>query len=190
MHLYFTHVHSPFPVIHKAAFWEAWNNWFVSLSFLFFLVFHTLLSIDSHLSPLLLFAMFSIAAHYDAPTQDLNFHVFSSSSTPKSSSISTPPLPTDGLTMWAASENYFNTAKFLFQSSFTSSHPTTCQALLLMGYRKISIGVMTLAWTFIHMAIYMAQDLGMHRNADGWRCSAQDWDPSFFPIISASELEE
>ena len=67
LHLYFTHVHSPFPVIHKAAFWEAWNNWFISLSFLFFLVFHTLLSIDSHLSPLLLFAMFSIAARYDTP---------------------------------------------------------------------------------------------------------------------------
>ena len=65
--LYFTHVHPPFPVIHKAAFWDAWNNRFVSLSFLFFLVFHTLLSIDSHLSPLLLFAMFSIAARYDAP---------------------------------------------------------------------------------------------------------------------------
>ena len=67
LHLYFTHVHPPFPVIHKAAFWDAWNNRFVSLSFLFFLVFHTLLSIDSHLSPLLLFAMFSIAARYDAP---------------------------------------------------------------------------------------------------------------------------
>jgi len=65
--LYFTHVHPPFPIIHKAAFWDTWNNQFVLLSFLFFLVFHTLLSIDSHLSPLLLFAMFSIAACYDAP---------------------------------------------------------------------------------------------------------------------------
>jgi len=67
LHLYFTHVHPSFPIIHKAAFWDAWNNQFVSLSFLFFLVFHTLLSIDSHLSPLLLFAMFSITACYDAP---------------------------------------------------------------------------------------------------------------------------
>ena len=190
MHLYFTHVHSPFPVIHKAAFWEAWNNWFISLPFLFFLVFHTLLSIDSHFSPLLLFSMFSIATCYDALTQDLNFHVFSSLFTPKSSSISTPSLPTDSFTMWATSENYFNTAKFLLRSSFTSSCLTTCQALLLMGYHKISIGVMTLAWTFIHMAIHMAQDLGMHQNANGWRCSAQDWDPSFLPIFSASEPEE
>jgi len=174
LHLYLTHVHPSFPVIHKAAFWDAWNNWFVSLSFFFFLVFHTLLSIDSHLSPLLLFAMFSIAARYDAPTQNLNFHVFSSLSAPKSSSISTPPLPTDGLTMWAASENYFNSAKFLLQSSFTSSRPTTCQALLLMGYREIGIGAMTLAWTFIGMAVHIAQDLGMHWNANGCRRPAQD----------------
>ena len=158
--------------------------------FFFFLVFHTLLSIDTHLSPLLLFAMFSIAARYDAPTQDLNFHVFPSPSAPKSSSNSTPPLPTDGLTMWAAGENYFNSAKFLIQSSFTSPRSTTCQALLLMGYREIGIGAMTLAWTFIGMAVRMAQDLGMHRNADGWRRPAQDRDPSFIPIFSASELEE
>ena len=158
--------------------------------FFFFLVFHTLLSIDTHLSPLLLFAMFSIAARYDAPTQDLNFHVFPSPSAPKSSSNSTPPLPTDGLTMWAAGENYFNSAKFLIQSSFTSPRSTTCQALLLMGYREIGIGAMTLTWTFIGMAVRMAQDLGMHRNADGWRRPAQDRDPSFIPIFSASELEE
>jgi len=30
----------------------------------------------------------------------------------------------------------------------------------------------------------------MHQNADGWRCPAQDWDPSFLPIFSASELKE
>ena len=158
--------------------------------FFFFLVFHTLLSIDSHLFPLLLFAMFSIAARYDAPTQDLNFHVFPSPSAPKSSSNSTPPLPTDGLTMWATGKNYFNSAKFLLQSSFTSSHPVTCQALLLMGYREIGIGAMTLAWIFISMAIHIAQDLGMYWNANGWRCPAQNWDPSFIPIFSASKLEE
>ena len=134
--------------------------------------------------------MFSTAARYDAPTQDLNFHAFPSPPAPKSSPNSTPPLPTDGLTMWAAGENYFNSAKFLLQSSFTSSRPTTCQALLLMGYREIGIGAMTLAWTFIGMAVRMAQDLGMHRNADGWRRPAQDRDPSSIPIFSASELED
>lgn len=38
-----------------------------------------------------------------------------------------------------------------------------------MGYREIGIGAMALAWTYIGMAIRMAQDLGMHRNAEGWR---------------------
>lgn len=162
-----------------------------SSHYLFFpLVSHTLLSIDSHLSPLLLFAMFSIAARYDAPTRDLNFRAFPSPSAPESTPNSAPPLPTDGLTMWAAGENYFNSAKFLLQSTFASPRPTTCQALLLMGYREIGIGAMTLAWTLIGMAVRMAQDLGMHRNADGWRRPAQDQDPSSIPIFSASELEE
>ena len=105
--------------------------------------------------------------------------------------VSSPllPLPTDSLTRWAASKNYFNLAKFL-QSSFTSSCPITCQALLLIGYREISIGAITLAWTFISMAVCMAQDLSMHWNANGWRRPAQDQDPSFLPIFSASELKE
>ena len=59
-----------------------------------------------------------------------------------------------------------------------------------MGYHEIGIGAMTLTWTFISMAVCMAQDLGMHQNADGWRCPAQDWDPFFLPIFSASELKE
>ena len=100
--------------------------------------------------------MFSIAARYNAPTQDLNFHVFSSPSAPKSSSNSTSPLPIDSFTMWAASEDYFNSAKFLLQSSFISSHLVTCQALLLMGYHEISIGTITLIWIFIGMAICIA----------------------------------
>jgi len=33
---------------------------------------------------------------------------------------------------------------------------------------------MTLAWAFIGTAVRMAQDLGMHRNADDRRCPAQD----------------
>jgi len=36
LHLYFTHVHPSFPVIHKAAFWDAWNNWFILLFFFLF----------------------------------------------------------------------------------------------------------------------------------------------------------
>ena len=81
-------------------------------------------------------------------------------------------LPTDGLTMWAAGEIHFNSAEFLLQSTFASSRPSTYQALLLMGYHEIGIGAMTLAQTFIGTAIRMAQDL--HRNADDWKCPAQD----------------
>jgi len=92
--------------------------------------------------------------------------------------------------MWATSKNYFNSAKFLLQSSFTFLCPVTCQALLLMGYHEIGIGAMTLTWIFISMAVCMAQNLGMHWNADGWRYSAQDQDPFFLSIFSASELEE
>ena len=37
-----------------------------------------------------------------------------------------------------------------------------------MGYREVGIGAMAQAWTYIGMAVRMAQDLGMHRSADGW----------------------
>ena len=37
-----------------------------------------------------------------------------------------------------------------------------------MGYREIGIGAMAEAWTYTGMAIRMAQDLGLHRSADGW----------------------
>jgi len=59
-----------------------------------------------------------------------------------------------------------------------------------MGYHEIGIGAMTLTWIFISMVVCMAQDLGMYWNTDGWRRPAQDQDPSFLPIFSASELEE
>lgn len=36
LRLYFTHVHPSFPVVHKAAFWDAWHNRFVSLSLFFY----------------------------------------------------------------------------------------------------------------------------------------------------------
>jgi hypothetical protein len=70
--------------------------------------------------------------------------------------------------MWAAGDDYLNRAKVILGSSYASSRPSTCQALLLMGYREIGVGAMAQAWTYIGMAIRMAQDLGMHRSADGW----------------------
>jgi hypothetical protein len=37
-----------------------------------------------------------------------------------------------------------------------------------MGYREIGIGAMAQAWHYVGMAIRMAQDLGLHKNADQW----------------------
>lgn len=93
--------------------------------------------------------MFSIAARYsDHP--------------------STPKPPSDSSLMWIAGDQYLDEAKAILDRSYASSRPSTCQALLLMGYREIGIGAMAQAWIYIGMAIRMAQDLGMHRKADGW----------------------
>ncbi|KDQ32691.1 hypothetical protein PLEOSDRAFT_1073145 [Pleurotus ostreatus PC15] len=81
---------------------------------------------------------------------------------------SKPPYPSDGSTMWAAGDEYLDQAKLLLDRCYSSSKPATCQALLLMGYREIGIGAMAEAWTYTGMAIRMAQDMGLHRSADGW----------------------
>lgn len=70
--------------------------------------------------------------------------------------------------MWVAGDEYLDCAKVILDQSYASSRPSTCQSLLLMGYREIGIGAMAQAWTYIGMAVRMAQDLGMHRSADGW----------------------
>jgi hypothetical protein len=70
--------------------------------------------------------------------------------------------------MWTAGDVYLGEAKRLLDLSYSSSRPATCQALLLMGYREIGIGAMAQAWLYIGMAIRMAQDLGLHKNADQW----------------------
>jgi hypothetical protein len=70
--------------------------------------------------------------------------------------------------MWPEGDVYLEDAKRLLDSSYSSSRPATCQALLLMGYREIGIGAMAQAWHYVGMAIRMAQDLGLHKNADQW----------------------
>lgn len=70
--------------------------------------------------------------------------------------------------MWVAGDEYLENAKVILDRSYAASRPSTCQALLLMGYREVGIGAMAQAWTYIGMAIRMAQDLGMHRSADDW----------------------
>ncbi|KAJ7165119.1 fungal-specific transcription factor domain-containing protein [Mycena filopes] len=133
---YFAHVHPSFPVVHKRAVMEGWTK-----------------GGDSQPPPLLLLAMFALAARY-APQ---------------------PAPPPDGPRtrstqryMWPAGDAFLFRAKALLDSSYASSRASTCQALLLMGFREIGIGAMAQAWIYIGMAVRMAQDLGMQRDADGW----------------------
>lgn len=98
-------------------------------------------------SSLLLLSMYAIASRYDDNEVLSNL---------------------DPSTMWEAGDEYLDRAKVILDRSYASSRPSTCQSLLLMGYREIGIGAMAQAWTYIGMAIRMAQDLGMHRSADGW----------------------
>jgi len=154
LELYFTYVHPCLPVIHKTTFLEIYK--------------HGLVSCDSPGSPtsanssnssspfnrrrtriptVLLLAMFAIAERY--------------------SSSHSPPPPQDG-SMWAAGDGYLDKAKVILDSTYAVSRPSTVQALLLLGYREVGIGAMAQAWVYIGMAVRMAQDLGMHRSADGW----------------------
>lgn len=167
LQIYFTYVHPAFPVLHKEAFWDG------------FKAYQNPSAADApspasdgqgskspspfhrarrHISPLLLLSMFSIAERY-APSSSLP-----PSSPPLSSSSSLrEPTP-----MWTAGDQYFNVAKTLLDNTYASSLPSTVQALLLLGYREIGIGAMAQAWVYTGMAVRMAQDLGMHRAADGW----------------------
>lgn len=98
---------------------------------------------------ILLLAMFSIASRYTSV-----------------SSGEVPP-PEAG-SMWAAGDKYLESAKKILDSTYAHSRPGTCQALLLMGYREVGIGAMAQAWLYVGMAVRMAQDLGLHKNADKW----------------------
>ena len=113
---------------------------------------------------LLLLAMFSIAARYS------------------SASSSEVPPPEEG-SMWAAGDSYLEDAKVILDSTYSASRPSTCQALLLLGYREVGIGAMAQAWLYIGMAVRMAQDLGLHRNADKWSNTGKN-------LFSSDALQE
>ena len=112
-----------------------------------------------HVSLLLLFSMFSIAARYSPLSSPLP--------TPRCSTP-TSPHPPEPTPMWTAGDEFLLLAKKLLDSTYASSLPSTVQSLLLLGYREIGIGAMAQAWAYTGMAVRMAQDLGMHRTADGW----------------------
>ncbi|KAF8153056.1 fungal-specific transcription factor domain-containing protein [Crassisporium funariophilum] len=150
--LYFSYVHPSFPVIHKSSFFESYKAGTYPES-----PQSPDLDTGKNKSPfnrrrrrvptLLLLSMYALASRYDETGT---------------------PLPSDPSMMWEAGDVYLDRAKVILDSTYASSRPSTCQALLLMGYREIGIGAMAQAWTYIGMAIRMAQDLGLHRSADGW----------------------
>jgi hypothetical protein len=172
LEVYFTYVHAQLPIVHKKSFMEVFRTGcvFVTLHPVLCLLplitgfFSTLgTSADSpqagstpssqggssrplRIPVLLLLAMFSIASRYSV--------------------VSAPP-PEPGA-MWAAGDNYMQDAKVILDGSYAQSRASTCQALLLLGYREIGIGAMAQAWLYIGMAVRMAQDLGLHKNADQW----------------------
>ena len=71
--------------------------------------------------------------------------------------------------MWPAGDDYFESARAILASTYSTPRIGTCQALLLLGYREVGIGAMAQAWIYVRMAITMAQDLGMHKSAEKWR---------------------
>ena len=92
--------------------------------------------------------MFSLAARFSAQTADV--------------------APPDDGSMWTAGDDYMEDAKVILDRTYAASRPSTCQSLLLLGFREIGIGAMAQAWLYIGMAVRMAQDLGLHKNADKW----------------------
>ncbi|KAI0080455.1 hypothetical protein K474DRAFT_1637713 [Panus rudis PR-1116 ss-1] len=153
LNLYFIYVHPALPIIHKQTFWDSYRN--VNLREAAVDTPTSQASESStgrrhqRIPTILLLAMFSIAARYSSTTSD-----------------NIPP-PEEG-SMWAAGDAYLEDAKAILDSSYAASRPSTVQALLLMGYREVGIGAMAQAWLYIGMAVRMAQDLGMHKNADKW----------------------
>ena len=69
---------------------------------------------------------------------------------------------------WQAGEQYATKSKAMLHEDFGSSRLSTVQALLLLAYREIGCGAMAQSWTYLGMAIRMAQDIGLHRDVDKW----------------------
>ncbi|KAG8741371.1 hypothetical protein FRC10_002936 [Ceratobasidium sp. 414] len=136
--LYFAYVHPILPVIHKEVFWHDWEASARPDA-----------PASSRIPTLLLLAIYSVAARYDAR----------------------PARRSRAGTMWAAGDRYLEAAKVLLNRSYASSKASTCQALLLLSYREIGIGAMAQAWLYVGMSVRMAQDLGLHRSIDKWQAA-------------------
>lgn len=85
--------------------------------------------------------------------------------------------------MWTAGDEYMEDAKVILDRTYAASRPSTCQALLLLGYREVGIGAMAQAWLYVGMAVRMAQDLGLHKSAEKWTTVGR-------ALFSRAELQE
>ncbi|KAI0068074.1 hypothetical protein BV25DRAFT_1875230 [Artomyces pyxidatus] len=139
--LYFIYVHPAFPVVHKTLFWKDFEAALTSDRYT-----GSNHPEKSHYSNLLLLSMFAIAARYD---QEEN-------------------LPATG-NIWEAGLDYMVQAREVLNRVYHYCKGSTCQALLLLGLREFGIGQMEHGWLYIGMALRMAQDLGLHRDAHSWQ---------------------
>ncbi|KAI8972440.1 fungal-specific transcription factor domain-containing protein [Trametes punicea] len=175
LELYFAYVHPALPIVHKRSFLDDFRNGNmcadspcsgesgysdaaspISSS-------SPLGSRRRRVPTLLLLAMFSLAARYSPRTADM-------------------PPPDDG-TMWTAGDEYMEDAKVILDRTYAASRPSTCQALLLLGYREVGIGAMAQAWLYVGMAVRMAQDLGLHKSAEKWTSVGRS-------LFTKAELQE
>ncbi|KAI0824538.1 fungal-specific transcription factor domain-containing protein [Trametes gibbosa] len=161
LELYFTYVHPALPIVHKRTFMDDFRNGNMNDDSPYsgesgYSDAASPISASSPIGPrkrrvptLLLLAMFSLAARYSSQTAEV-------------------PPPEDDGAMWTAGDGYMEDAKVILDRTYAASRPSTCQALLLLGYREVGIGAMAQAWLYVGMAVRMAQDLGLHKSAETW----------------------
>ncbi|KAJ8454826.1 hypothetical protein ONZ51_g12801 [Trametes cubensis] len=163
LQLYFTYVHPFFPVIHKRDFLYHYNAFSGSAP----------LGAGHSTEPsrhpmqrpckILLLSMFAIAARYSNRPED---H---------------PSI--QGSNASRAGQQYAEDAHKLLDRKYQTSRPSTCQALLLLAIREFGMGAMDKGWLYSGMALRMAIDLGMNRNADSWTTDGKT------PVFTDSEKQ-
>ncbi|KAI8981384.1 fungal-specific transcription factor domain-containing protein [Trametes punicea] len=148
LQLYFTYVHPFFPVVHKQDFLYHYNANTESAP----VAVGKSKQLNRHPMQrpckILLLSMFAIAARYSNRPED---HPVRS-----------------GSDVSRAGQRYAEDAHKLLDRKYQTSHPSTCQALLLLAIREFGMGAMDKGWLYSGMALRMAIDLGMNRNADNW----------------------
>ncbi|OCH86052.1 hypothetical protein OBBRIDRAFT_761980 [Obba rivulosa] len=151
INFYFTYVHPFFPLIHKQTFLQEYrlfkDRGFVSID-----ATHKPSAATEHrpmqkVTKLLLLSMFALAARYSDREE---------------------PRPAPGTGVWKAGFRYAAAARWILNNLFSYSRPSTCQALLLLGICDLGLGASQQGWIYTGLALRMAIDLGMNRNADNW----------------------